>query len=53
MEDLSAGAKDGVRHLGWRAMNRWVLSVHSIATIAPDRLGYSINQNFYLIYSVH
>jgi len=36
-----------------RAMNRWVLSIHSIATIAPERFGYSINQNFYLIYSVH
>jgi len=34
------------------AMDDLLLSIHSIATIAPDRLGYSINQNFYLIYSV-
>jgi hypothetical protein len=32
-------------------MDSVLLSVHSIATIAPDRLGYSINQNLSLIYS--
>jgi hypothetical protein len=35
-----------------RAMDSLLRSIHSIATIAPDRLGYSINQNLSSIYSV-
>jgi hypothetical protein len=52
---LSAGAKRGLeapRFILVRAMDGWLLSIHSIATIAPDRLGYSINQNLSSIYSV-
>jgi hypothetical protein len=35
-----------------QAVDGGPLSIHSIATIAPESLGYSINQNFYLLYSV-